>query len=389
MSFAARLLLLAGLALGLTGCQTIGGWFDSDDSEDEGPAELVDLVPTAQPQRIWSADVGRGLGRSRPSLRPVYEGQEIWVADHTGRISVVDADSGRSIRQYDTELPLSAGPRLRDERAYWGTFDGELIAMNRADGTIVWRARLSSEVLSMPIVQDEVVVVRCIDGRVFGIDRQTGARIWVHDRSVPLLTLRGNSDPLGRAGQVFIGHEDGAVSALRAADGSLLWEQRVSVPEGRTELDRLSDIDGPMAIVGSELYVVTFKGQLAGLALDSGRILWSKDLAAHQGVSLLRTQLAVADRDDAVWLVDRRNGATIWRDDRLARRRITRPVFFGNFVVTADQEGFLHWYDAERGEFAARSRIGRNAPVTAPLVVGNTLYVLDVEGGLTAWRVDG
>jgi outer membrane protein assembly factor BamB len=383
-----RLGFVVALAAGLSGCQTVGGWFSGSD-EEEGPAELLDFTATASPQRIWSADVGQGLGKSRPSLRPVYDRQEIWVADHRGRISVLDADSGRSIQRFETDLALSAGPRLEEERAYWGTFDGELIAMNRADGSIAWRARLSSEVLSMPVVQDGVLVARCIDGRVFGLDRRTGARLWVHDRSVPLLTLRGNSDPLGRAGQVFVGYEDGAVSALRAADGSLLWDQRVSVPEGRTELDQLSDIDGPMAIVGSELYVVTYKGQLAGLALDSGRILWSKDLSSHQGVSLQRTQLAVADRDDAVWLVDRRNGATLWRDDRLARRQITRPVFFGNFVVTADREGYLHWYDAGRGEFAARSRIGRNPPAGAPLVVGNTLYVLDVDGGLTAWRVDG
>jgi outer membrane protein assembly factor BamB len=383
----ARVLILLALLLGLTGCQTIGGWFDGDD-EEQGPAELVDFSPTVQPREIWSSSISRDRGRSRPGLRPVYDRQEIWVADPQGRISVVNADSGNSIKRFETELALSAGPRLAETRAYVGTFDGELVALNRTDGTVIWRAQLSSEVLAMPVIQDDVVVVRCVDGRVFGIDEQTGARIWVYDRSVPLLTLRGSSDPLGRAGQIFIGHEDGAVSALRAADGSLLWQQRVSIPEGRTELDQLSDIDGPIVIVGSELYAVTYKGQLAGLTLDSGRILWTKDVSSHQGVSLQRTQLAIADRDDAVWLVDRRNGATLWRDDRLARRGITRPVFFGNYLVTADQEGYLHWYDAERGEFAARTRIGRNAPAAAPLVVGNTLYVLDVEGRMTAWRVE-
>ncbi|MFP4207653.1 MAG: outer membrane protein assembly factor BamB [Wenzhouxiangella sp.] len=386
MTQAVRLALLVALVALLAGCQTVGGWFSGDDAA-QAPAALVEFVPTATPQRIWTADVGRGTGRSRPGLRPVYDRQEVWVGDYRGRISVLDADSGRASRRFDTDLNLSAGPRLEENRAYWGTFDGELVAMDRADGSILWRAQLSSEVLAMPVIQDGVIVVRCVDGRVFGLDRQSGARLWVHDRSVPLLSLRGSSDPLGRAGQVFVGHEDGAVSALRAADGSLLWDQRVSVPEGRTELDRLSDIDGPMAIVGSELYVVTYKGQLAGIALDSGRVLWTKDIASHLGVSLQRTQLAVADRDDAVWLVDRRNGATLWRDDRLARREITRPVFFGAFLVTVDQEGYMHWYDAERGEFAARTRIGGKAPVTAPLVVGNTLYVLDVDGTLTAWRV--
>jgi len=383
---ACRHAILIALVFGLTGCQTIGGWFDGDEDE-QGPAELVTFSPSAEPREIWSVKVGRDRGRSRPALRPVYDRQELWVAGPDGRVSVVNADTGDVLSRWETELPLSAGPRLDAERAYWGTFDGELVAMSRADGAILWRAELSSEVMSMPVIQDGVIVVRCIDGRVFGIDRDSGARIWVYDRSVPLLTLRGSGDPLGRAGQVFIGHEDGAISALRAEDGSLLWQQRVSIPEGRTELEQLADIDGPMVIVGSELYAVTYKGELAGLALDSGRILWSKDISSHQGVSLQRTRLAVADRDDAVWLVDRRNGATLWRDDRLARRGITRPVFFGDFLVTADAAGYLHFYDAELGEFAARTRIGGDPPADAPLIVGNTLYVLDVEGRLTAWRV--
>lgn len=383
-----QFVLAAVVTTVLSGCQTVGGWFNRGDSED-GPAALVDFSPSIQTERVWSANVGRGLGRSQPSLRPVYDRQEIWVADYRGRVTVVSAETGRQLQRFDLDMPLSAGPALDGERAYFGTFSGQLVVVDRSSGDVLWRAQLSSEVLANPVVQDGVVVVRCIDGRVFGLDRQTGARIWVYDRSVPLLTLRGTSDPLGRAGQIFIGYDDGMVTALRAADGSVIWEQRVSVPEGRTELDRLADIDGPMAIVGAELYVVTYRGQMASLSLDAGRILWVKDVASHQGLSLQRTQLAAADREDAVWVVDRRNGVTIWRDDRLARREITRPVFIGQHLVTVDQSGFMHWFDLDSGEFAARTRIGRNAPAGAPLVVGNTLYVLDVDGGLTAWRTRG
>ncbi|MGY6554641.1 MAG: outer membrane protein assembly factor BamB [Wenzhouxiangella sp.] len=382
-----RACIILGLAAILGGCQTVGGWFNRGDRVDDGPAPLVDFTPSIQAERVWSVNAGRGLGRSQPSLRPVYDRQEIWVADHRGRVTVMDADSGRQIKRLELDLPLSAGPTLDADRAYFGTFSGQLVVLDRDSGDILWRAQLSSEILSKPVVQDGVVIARCIDGRVFGLDRRTGNRLWVYDRSVPLLSLRGNSDPLGRAGQVFIGYDDGMVTALRAADGSVLWEQRVSVPEGRTELDRLADIDGPMAIVGAELYVVTYRGQMASLTLDAGRILWVKDVASHQGVSLQRTQLATADRDDAVWMVDRRNGTTLWRDDRLARRELTRPVFFGQHLVTVDRQGFMHWFNADSGELAARTRIGRNAPAGAPLVVGNMLYVMDVDGGLTAWRV--
>jgi outer membrane protein assembly factor BamB len=141
------------------------------------------------------------------------------------------------------------------------------------------------------------------------------------------------------------------VAGLEVSDGSLFWEQRVSMPEGRTELERLADIDGPMAIVGTDLYVVTRRGRMASLALESGRILWVREVASHLGLALQRTQIALTDSDDTVWLIDRRNGSTVWQDDRLARRGVTRPVFIGDHLVVADSEGYLHWYDLDDGQF--------------------------------------
>lgn len=371
--------ILAGLLLG--GCS----WFGSKDPESE-PAELVEFSPSLNVERLWSAKVGRGTSRSAPRLAPFRAGDEIWVADHRGRITAVDADSGRNLRSFDTELPLSAGPAVYGDDIYVGTFEGQLVKLDRASGNIEWRAQLSSEILAMPVFHDGIVITRAIDGRVFGINSGNGRRAWVYDRSVPLLTLRGTSDPLVRAGQSYIGFDDGSVAALRVSDGGVLWEQRVSEPEGRSELDRLADIDGPMVIVGRELYVVTQHGRMASLALDSGRVQWVKEVASHSGLGLSRTRLAATDNDDAVWLVDRQSGNTLWRDDRLARRGVSRPVFSGNYLVVADREGYLHWLDSDSGEFAARVRATRKEPAGAPLAVGDTLYLLDTDGTLTAWR---
>ncbi len=376
--------LLALLLLG--GCQTVGGWFSRSDPALE-PAGLVDFEPTARVERVWSANTGRGSNRSRPNFRPFVIDGEVWVGDHRGRITVIDMESGRRLQGFDTGLELSAGPAVYGDRVLLGTFDGLLVVLDRSSGNVQWQAQLSSEVLAYPVIHDGVVLARCIDGRLFGLDQADGRRLWIHDRSVPLLTLRGNSDPLVRAGLVYIGHEDGAVTALRVSDGTVLWEQRVSEPEGRTELDRLADIDGPMQIVGGELYATSYHGRLAGMAIDSGSLLWVADLASATGVSVERTRLAAADKDDAVWLVDRRNGTTIWRDDQLARRQITRPVFFGDWLVTADAEGYLHFYD-DQGAFAVRTRAFRGEPSDAPVVVGNRLLLLDKDGTLTAWRAE-
>ncbi len=383
-----RATLLVGLALTLVGCQTIGGWFTRDDGT-EPPAELVDFDSTINVERVWSVNAGAGMNRSLPNFRPFHDDGLIWVGDHRGRIVAVDAERGRVTRRFDSDMELSAGPTVQDGVLLAGSFDGDLVAMDPESGSTRWRTRVSSEVLSFPVLHDGVVIARSIDGRTFGIDAEDGSRLWVYDRSVPALTLRGTSDPLVRAGRAYIGHDDGMVVALRVSDGSVLWEQRVSVPEGRTELDRLADIDGPMQIVGSELYLVTYRGRLASLALESGRILWVRDIASARGVSVQRTRLAVTDSDDTFHVLDRRNGSTEWSNSEMARRELTRPVFLGDHLVTIDQEGYMHWLDGGDGSFAARVRIGRNRPADAPITVGNMIYVLDEEGSLTAWRVRG
>jgi outer membrane protein assembly factor BamB len=245
---------------------------------------------------------------------------------------------------------------------------------------------MSSEILAAPVEADGIVVTRSIDGRVFGLNAENGRRLWVYDRSVPLLTLRGNATPLVRAGLVYLGYDSGEVVALRLEDGSLVWEQPVATSEGRSELDRLADIDGEMMFVASDLLVSSYKGRLTSLAADSGRLLWFKDVASHSGVTVSRIHLAASDRDGHVWLLDRRNGATLWRQDKLENRSLTRPAIYGNFVVVGDYDGYLHWIDIDSGEFAAREKVGGKGFTGAPLVVGDTLYVYTRKGELAAYR---
>lgn len=376
----AAILLISFLA----GCQTLGGLFNKDESIP--PAELVEFTPTLTVSNVWSNKALDGISRSRPAIGLDFSDEKIWAADESGKVVGLNAQTGRLDVRFDTGLAISAGPRIEGEHLLVGTYNGEVALLDRSTGSVIWKQNVSSEVLATPIVSDGKVIVRVLDGRVYGFDRATGRRDWVYDRSVPLLTLRGNSTPIARAGRVYIGFDDGVVVALRSEDGQRIWEQRVSEPDGRTELERMTDIDGPMAIVGTELYVVSYKGRMASLALESGRLLWVKDVSAEQGVSLRRTELAVADRDDAIWLVDRRNSTTLWRDDRLERRDITRPVFYNNYLVTTDFEGYMHWLDSASGDFVARARIGRDPAQGAPLVVGNTLYVLDMTGRISAWQ---
>ena len=383
-----RLLLVLAFALTLQNCSWIKSWGD-DEVEPGEPVALVEFSPSLGTQKKWSVRIGDGVGRKRTQLRPVFSGGNIFAADYKGLLVSLDAASGRKRWEVKTKLPFSGGPSVQGSTVYIGTENGTVHAFDSSNGASKWVAEVSSEVLAAPKAEDGIVVVRSIDGRIFGLEEDTGRRLWIYDHSVPLLTLRGNSEPLVRAGTIYIGYDGGEVVALRLQDGSLIWEQAVISTEGRSELERLADIDGQLVYVASDLLVSSYKTRLASLAADSGRLLWFKDIASATGVVVERINLAISDREDNVWLLDRRNGSTNWKQDQLGNRGLTRPVFFGSFVVVGDFEGYLHWLKVSDGTFAARTKVGGDGFVSAPLVSGDTLYVLTNGGELSAFGAGG
>lgn len=378
--------LVAGLACSLlvfSGCSWVKSWGDDEPGD---PAPLVEFEETVKVGKVWSTSVGSGMGKMGLSMAPIYSNGNLYAADYKGKLVSINAENGRKNWELDTDQEFSGGPGLDESRIYMGTIDGRAVAFDRNNGNELWNTQVSSEVLVPPVSEDGIVVVRCIDGRVFGLDENSGARVWIYDHSVPLLSLRGDSNLLARAGMVYVGYDDGSVVTLRVSDGSVVWTQSVVAPEGRSELERIADIGQQMVIVASDLIVSTYKNRVVSLAADSGRLLWFKDISSATGLTVDRTLLAVSESNGDLWLLDRRNGATQWKIDQLTNRGLTRPAFYSDMVVVGDKEGYLHWVDAESGRFVARQKIQRKGFAAAPLSVGTTLYVLTMNGDLIAYR---
>jgi len=376
-----RVLLTAFLCLLLV--QACKSWGNPEPGD---PAPLVDFDATVKVKRIWSTGVGDGMGKAGISMPPMFADGVIYTADAKGQLTAVGAEKGNKIWTIKTKQAFSGGPAVGESLLVMGTLDGTVLAFDAADGSERWSARVSSEVLAVPGISENIVVVRCIDGRVFGLDANTGTRVWIYDSSVPLLTLRGNTNILLRGSTVFVGYPDGTVAALQVADGTVMWSQSVVSPDGRTELERLADIGTQMVIVASDLIVSSYKKRIASLAADSGRLLWFKEIPSFTGVQVDRTNLAVSDFGGNLWLLDRRNGSTLWKIDQLTNRGLTLPAFYGDLVVVGDKEGYLHWINISDGTFVAREREGKKGFASAPLTVGTTLYVLTSKGTLSAYR---
>ena len=377
----ALLALLAVLAL--PGCSTVGEFF-GDDEDAPKPAKLESFQPAIEVETLWSHRATSGGGDRHVELRPVVAGGRVFAAGRDGDVAAHDPLDGQRLWEADTGVPVSGGPGAGPGLVVVGSSAGDVVALDAADGAVAWRARVSSEVLSAPAVGERVVVVRTGDGKLFGLDAANGEQSWVYDRTVPALTLRGTSAPVIAGDVVFAGFDSGHLVAVSLADGELLWESHVTAPTGRTELERLADMDADPVVADGVVYVVTFQGRVAALDPDTGQPLWERDLSSHAGIGVGRRLIYVTDDQGHVWAFDRGNGSSLWRQDGLERRQVTRPVEFEDYVVVADFEGHVHWLSIDDGRFVARVRAGSSAVLAPPVTNRSAVYVLGESGRLTA-----
>ena len=370
------------LSLALTGCGLQDRIAGGEDHVPEA-SELVDFEAIVEVDARWRRRVGSGVDDHFLKLRPVLAGDLVLAAGHDGEVIACDAPSGDVVWKAETEAPLSGGPGVGEGLVAVGTIDGEVIALEMESGTPLWRSEVSSEVLAPPLVARGVVVVRTGDGKLFGLARQNGRRNWVYDRTMPVLTLRGTGAPAIFEDTVIAGFDGGKVVAVSLSDGQTRWETSVAVPSGRSELERIVDIDADLLVAGDTVYVVTFQGQVTAIDARIGAVLWRRDMSSHAGMGLDYTSLYVSDDMSHLWSLDRSSGASQWRQQRLGGREIGAPVRFGDYVVVADSEGYVHWLRREDGQFAARMRV-REGVLAPPVAGDDAIYVLDRGGTLSA-----
>lgn len=373
-----RIIWLTAAALLLAGC--------SKEKEVAPPAELVEFDAVISVQKVWSAGTRGGDDVLRLGLQPAIEGERVYVAGHGGDVQALELAGGRGLWRASTDLALSGGPAVGEGVVVAGASSGEVVAIDAQSGQERWRVAVGGEVLAPSVVGGGLAIVRTVDGRVRALRVADGTEAWNYEQPVPRLTLRGNAAPVISGDMVLTGFDNGKVVALSLATGELLWTTTVAPPHGRTEIERLVDIDSPVRVAGQDVFVVGYQGRVAMLALESGQIWWGRDLSSHRGLAADSTYLYVTTADSAVVALRRRDGTEVWRQDQLLRRAVTAPALAGDTLVVADFDGYLHWLDAASGELLARAKSGSGRISNAPQAAGDLLLVQTDSGEVQAWR---
>lgn len=357
--------------------------FGDKDEPVEVPAKLTDIAsPEVTGQAAWSNSVGDG-GDDINGFRLSMDELALYAADADGRISAFSLETGKNVWQVKTDLRLISGPFLLGDYLLLGTLDGEVVALHRDNGSRAWRAAATSEVLASPVGEQGVVVARSADGKLVGLSLADGQRLWTFDRNVPTLTLRGVSEPIIHDGLVFAGLDNGKLAALDLRTGALKWEQAISLPSGRSELERIVDLDAQILIVNNIVYAVSYGGNMMALDISNGRPIWRKDLASYTGLTHDGNRIYVTDRKGHVWALDRDNGGELWVNKTIEYRGLSAPVIHGNYVLVADQEGYLHWLSQTDGEIVGRKKLGGQA-FTDARALNNRVFLMNEKGRINA-----
>lgn len=343
------------------------------------PAELPPLSNPQPVRTLWQANVGpAGIF----VFSPAVAGGSIYAAARDGSVSRLEAATGKLIWKVSAGAPLSGGVGTDGKIVAVGTDKGELIVLDADKGTLRWRARVSSEVLAAPKVAGTTVLARTSDSRIFAFDAADGKRKWVYQRAAASLIVRSPAGMTIHEGTIFAGFSGGKMVALQLETGALRWEVTVSQPKGATELERVSDLSGDPVIAGREVCAASYQGRAACYEWANGNQIWAREMSTLNGMSVDARYAYVADEKGAVHSLDRTNGRSVWKQDRLAHRELTLALAVGSEVVFGDLQGIVHFVARDSGAFVARAVTDGGKIRAAPIRLANGVLVQTLNGGL-------
>ncbi|PIE37619.1 MAG: outer membrane protein assembly factor BamB [Gammaproteobacteria bacterium] len=384
---ASRVLLVAGVALSLSACSSMKDFFSIGRDNPRAPVDLEDIEATVKFKTLWSTSVGNGQGKGYYRLTPALDYDKLFVVSADGELRALNSANGKKIWERDLQSAVSGGIGLYDDSVFLGLTDGAITRLDASTGATLWTKPVSGEILAAPQSDGDVVVMQSYNGEVQAFDYETGDTLWTYQANVPVLTLRGTSTPLIEGSLVIVGFANGRVMAFDTQSGAINWEFRVSLPSGRSEIERISDVDGAMLIDGGVLYVVNYQGNVVAADVASGRKLWQLPASSFSGVAEGFGNVYVAQENGAVMAAGADGSGLKWEQDALGWRKLSRPTPVSSYIAVGDYRGYIHLLSQVDGAIVGRTRVDSDGQRADMLADGDVLYVFGNDGELKALQV--
>ena len=370
-----KLLIICLTLIAVSGCSSSGGNLPD-------PAPLSAINQQVQLVQHWSVAVGKGDVKSSSVMQPLLSGSAIFAASGQ-QLGSFNVDTGEVNWKIDLAEKVTAGVGHINQQLFVVTQSGKLVAVSSADGSILWQVNTSSEALAAPQANSKIVVVQTVDGKVSAYAVKEGKFQWSYAANLPSLTLRGTSTPLVNESYTYAGFASGKLVALDNQVGSVVWQKSIGAAIGRSEIERLVDIDGALTLVDDLLYVSSYQGNIAAIDALTGTVRWQQPVSSISGTALVGDAILVVDAQDTVLAYDRERGHVLWQNDALKHRSLTSPMGLANQALVVDTEGYAHVLQLSDGEFIGRQKLAIKGARIGSKSYQDNIFLLSLDGRLT------
>jgi outer membrane protein assembly factor BamB len=370
---------LTVLTLALAGCANKGVKV-----EEAKPSPLPKLEQAKTLVPVFSQNVASTDEADPLRMRLDVDHGVIFVINPNGEVEAFQGKQ-RLWQKKISKQGLSSGVEAKDGLVVVGSQKGQLFALDQATGETKWTAQLSGAILAPSLIHAGRVITVANDGTVFAHEVETGKQAWTYNLPNVQFSLRGQAAPVALdARNVLIASANAYIYAIDAISGTPKMQRRVAVSEGRSDIQRLIDIDGEPAVAGQFVVTTSYQGQVTVLDLASQQVVWSEDASSIQRPEVKGNGVFVAQTDGKITAYEITTGNKLWENDQLLNRQLSNPVMLGNDLVVGDLDGVLHLIDPSTGAIIGRSKT--SGEVRTLRVIDNQLYVSTRKGAMSVWQ---
>ncbi|MBA4739949.1 MAG: outer membrane protein assembly factor BamB [Burkholderiales bacterium] len=349
--------------------------------------EAVDLPEFEQQislNKIWDKSLGDPYAAI---FSPIASAERVCGASAYS-VLCFDIETGRKIYEVAFDEKISGGLGVADGEIFLGGEDG-MVSLMDSNGVVRWQSNIGNSVMGAPMAAGQTVIARDVQGRLVGLDRDTGEFNWDFQAPSQSLILRSNPGlGVGLSDSIIAGFHGGIAMNLDSSAGEVLWSVNVSIPSGDNELERISDVVGTPLVLKDVVCMATFQGRVSCFDIETGQPNWSVRVSAVGSLGYDDERVFVSDEAGYVMALDRNTGAVLWRNESFRYRKITGPTVMGSWLMVGDLEGIISAISVVDGSYVGRTKTDGSPILTNPIATDNELLVQTSEGNLYTFGID-
>lgn len=346
--------------------------------------------------------IGEGSNlKARLASSPVIADGRVYTIDTTSTVRAFDASTGAQVwaTQFGTEKGnnsslFGGGVAFGGGRVFATNGLGFAAALDATNGGIVWQVRPGGPLRGQPTVAGDAVYLMSQDNQLYSLKATDGTTNWSNAAALEIAGVFGTASPAYSQGTVIGGFSSGELNAYRYENGRLVWQDQLARTSITTSVSSLSDIDADPVIDSGQVLAVGQGGRMVALELISGQRMWELSIAGISTPWVAGDWAFVVTDDAKLIAVARRTGKVRWINQlpRFEKEKSKKgqisyvgPILAGNRLIVAGSNGVLINVDPVNGSFQSQTSVGA-AVRLQPAVANSTLYVLDEDGRLHAYR---